>query len=198
VSLQLGQYRDARAYGEASLALARDTGLRLRVGDALVLLGRAAMVEEAYDEARRRLQQALAVFREIGASADVGWSHAILAHAALGLSEPAQMRRHLRQALRAAKETGDILLGLSVLPAAALWLADRGDAEGAVELYALASRHPFVAKSQWFEDVAGRQIAAVGVSLPADVVAAAKERGRARDLETTAEELSVQLAEVEE
>ena len=81
------------------------------------------------------------------------------------------------------------------LPATALLLADRGEAERAVELYALASRDPFVAHSRWFEDVAGVRIAAVAAALPPDVVAAAQERGRARDLWATAREL---LAELED
>ena len=49
----------------------------------------------------------------------------------------------------------------------ALLLADEGQVERAVELYALASRYPFVANSRWFEDVAGSQItAAVAANLP--------------------------------
>ena len=81
------------------------------------------------------------------------------------------------------------------LPAAALLLADQGQAEWAVELYAMASRYGFVANSRWFEDVAGRHIAAVAGTLPPDVVAAAQERGRVRDLEATTAELLVELGE---
>ena len=62
-----------------------------------------------------------------------------------------------------------------------------------MELYALASRYPFVANSRWFEDVAGRHIAAVAATLPPDVVAATQARGRARDLEATVAELLVEL-----
>jgi hypothetical protein len=79
------------------------------------------------------------------------------------------------------------------LPQAALLLADRGQTERAVELYALAARHPFVANSRWFEDVAGREIAALAESLPPDVVAAAQERGRGRDLWATVRELLIEL-----
>ena len=64
-----------------------------------------------------------------------------------------------------------------------------------MELYALASRYPFVANSRWFEDVAGKHIAAVAATLPPEVVAAAQKRGRARDLEAMVAEL---LAELEE
>ena len=63
----------------------------------------------------------------------------------------------------------------------------------AVELYALASRYPFVANSRWFEDVAGKHIAAVAATLPPEVVAAAQERGKARDLWATAEEMLKEL-----
>ena len=63
-----------------------------------------------------------------------------------------------------------------------------------MELYALASRYAFVANSQWFEDVAGRHITAAAESLPPEVVVAAQERGRARDLWETARELLGELS----
>jgi hypothetical protein len=64
-----------------------------------------------------------------------------------------------------------------------------------VELYALASRYPFVANSQWFEDVAGKHIAALARDLPSDAVAAAQERGWAWELEATVAGLLVELEE---
>ncbi|MBN1933585.1 MAG: hypothetical protein JW934_02910, partial [Anaerolineae bacterium] len=71
---------------------------------------------------------------------------------------------------------------------------DLGETERAVELYALASRYSVVANSRWFEDVAGKHIAAAAETLPPDVVAAAQERGRARDLWSTVEEVLEELA----
>ena len=62
-----------------------------------------------------------------------------------------------------------------------------------VELYALAASYPFVGKSRWFEDVAGKEIAAAAEGLPPEVVAAAQQHGRARDLWETAKELAVEL-----
>jgi hypothetical protein len=75
--------------------------------------------------------------------------------------------------------------GAKALPEAALLLADGGQVERAVERYSLASREPFVANSCWFEDVAGREIAALAATLPASVIAASKARGRARDVKAT-------------
>ena len=65
----------------------------------------------------------------------------------------------------------------------------------AVELYALASQHPHIAASRWWQDVVGQHVADAAAALPAEVVAAAQERGRARDLQATLAEL---LAELEE
>jgi hypothetical protein len=75
----------------------------------------------------------------------------------------------------------------------ALLLADLGKGERAVEIYALASRYGFVANSHLWEDIAGHEIAALAATLPQEVVAAAQERGRARDLDTTVQELLVEL-----
>jgi hypothetical protein len=79
------------------------------------------------------------------------------------------------------------------LPMAALLLAEYGKVKQAVEIYALACRFGFVAHSHWFEDVYGRRIAAAAATLPPDVAAAAQERGRARDLWATVEELLAEL-----
>jgi hypothetical protein len=74
-------------------------------------------------------------------------------------------------------------------------LAGEGDLERAVEVYALSSRYPLVAKSRWFEDVVGNRIAEVAATLPTERVAILQERGRARDLEATAIELRAELWE---
>ena len=71
---------------------------------------------------------------------------------------------------------------ICAMPACALLLASQGEAARAVELYTLASQSPYVANSRWFEDVFGKHIAAAAERLPPEVVAAARERGRARDL----------------
>jgi hypothetical protein len=85
-------------------------------------------------------------------------------------------------------------LGLSgVLPAIALFLVDRGEGERAIELYALASRHPSVGNSRWFENIAGRHIAAATQNLPPEVVEAAQARGRTLDLQETAQGLLEEL-----
>ena len=106
--------------------------------------------------------------------------------------------QHLGQALSLVTKTSAMAahsLSLHALLAIALLLVDRGEVERAVELYALACRYPFVANSRWYEDVAGKHITAAAATMPPEFVAAAQERGRARNLETTMKEL---LAELEQ
>ena len=50
-------------------------------------------------------------------------------------------------------------------------------------------RQTGVADSRWFKEIAGKHVVAAAAALPPDVVAAAQERGRARDLDATAQEL---------
>ena len=121
----------------------------------------------------------------------------MLGYADRGQGGSHQAWRRLREALSAAVERRFYLSLVTGLPAVALLLLDVGETERAVELYALASCHGYVANSRWFEDVAGKEIAAVAASLPPDVLAAAQERGKARDLWETAGELVKELENVE-
>jgi tetratricopeptide (TPR) repeat protein len=159
------------------------------------VLGLVALVEEAYAESQQLLQESVASLQDANVRDYAGWALAALGYTARGLGQPSRAGQYLAKALQIFTEIGAFFPLMYGLPAVALLLVDRGETERAVELYALASRYPFVANSRWFEDVAGKHIAAVAATLPPEVVAAAHERGRARDLEVTVAEL---LAELEE
>lgn len=75
----------------------------------------------------------------------------------------------------------------------ALVMAGRGEHERAVVVQALAFRYPFVIHSRWSQDVFARHIDAITATLPPEVFAAARERGRARDLQATVKELLADL-----
>ena len=193
VKMHLGQWEGARALGQEGLTLGRAIGPQME-GYALLLLGSVALAEEAYAEAQVMLQESAALYAE----EEMGWIPAVLAYAARRLGQLTQAREHLHNALRTATEIGAFVPLMYALPAIALLLADQGEKERAVELYALASRYPLVAHSRWFEDVARQHIGAIAATLPPDVVAAAQERGRARDLEATVAELLVELGKMKE
>jgi hypothetical protein len=105
------------------------------------------------------------------------------------LGRAGQAREYLRQALQAASDTKHFAASLFSVASAAICLAGEGQPEPAMELYSLAARHPYIGNSRWWDDVAGKRIAALAASLPRDTVAAAQARGRARDLRATLAEL---------
>lgn len=135
----------------------------------------------------------MAMWRRAGTRAHLGHALGVQAHMARGLGHADQAWECVDQALRLGVECEAVDPLLLALPAMALLLADRGEAERAVELYALACRYPAVSNSRWYEEVAGRELAAVAAALPAEVAMAAQERGRARDIWAKAQELLVEL-----
>ena len=180
--------------GHLGLAFGREGGWRGLIGQALWVLGSVALAEGAYSKARRCLQECVEVYRDIQDREALGGALAALAYATRSLGEFAQTRHYLCQALHAAGEIGAFRPAIMALPALAMLLADHGEPERAVELYALAFRYPVVSNSRWFEDVSGKHIAAVAATLPAQLVAAAQERGRDRDLQTTIAQLLNEFA----
>jgi DNA-binding SARP family transcriptional activator/predicted ATPase len=191
--LHLGSYAQARELLETGLRVAREIGDRGRTGFGLFLLSWVALAEGAYAEADELLRESAVLFRELGQRDEVGQARALSGCAALGLNRHRQAQGHLRAACDIGADLGAFLPSMFALPAAALLAANRGRPRRAVELYALASRYPFVANSLWYGDIVGERIAAVAEGLSPAVVAAAQEQGRARELWATAQELRAEL-----
>jgi len=193
VKMELGLYEQARAQAGKALEVARDMRSWRDIGWTFFVLGSLMLAEGTYTEAQCTLQESITTYRETEKRDELAWALACAGYAARGSGQPAQARGYLGEALRIGAETGAFMPLITALPATALLLADSGELERAVELYALAARHPYVAHSRWFEDVAGRHIAEAAATLPPDVVAAAQERGRVRDLDDTVQELLGEL-----
>lgn len=77
---------------------------------------------------------------------------------------------------------------LEAMAAVAAILADRREAERAVEIYALVNRHPYVANSRWFSEVFGSLVDKAAAGLAPEVRSAARSRGEALDLWQAARE----------
>ncbi len=194
VKLHLGQYERVRALAEEELAMTRrqrDSGC---TACTLLALSYLAIAEGAHAQAQQPLVESISLFRESGTSRDsLGQALGCMAYIDRELGQPEHAWACLREALQIAEETGSFELLLSALAVAALLLADQGQAERAVEVYALAWRYPVVSNSRWYQDVYGRHVAAAEAALPPDLVAAAQERGRARDPWATVRELLEEL-----
>jgi predicted ATPase/DNA-binding SARP family transcriptional activator len=189
VETHLGRYDEARVRAQRGLDGFRLVGWQRWSAFSSAVVGMAALGAEAYREAGQFLEQSTALYSQTPDRHWRAFALALSGYAAHKQSRPQEAQTFLGQALRFATETKAVLSLLYALPVAALLLMGDREVERAVELYALASRYPFVAHSRWFEDVAGKHIAAAAQALPPDVVAAAQERGRALDLWATAEEL---------
>jgi hypothetical protein len=68
-------------------------------------------------------------------------------------------------------------------------MAELGVDQRAIEIYALASRNPYLSNSRWFSDIAGGYIGSIAVTLLSKVIVAARERNQCLDLETTVAEI---------
>ena len=210
---RLAQYERAHTLVEMSLPISREAGFPRETEICLCVLGCVALAEairhlgagtgphlqdagkarEAYAEAQRLARESAVIAREIVTAHDLASALAVLAVAARGLGNSHQAWKHLGEGLQIYAELGFPIALIYLMPATALLLAYAREHERAVEVYALASRYPFVANSRWFEDVFGRHVDAIAATLPPEVAEAARERGRARDLHATVKELLVKL-----
>jgi hypothetical protein len=115
------------------------------------------------------------------------------------LDRAAEARQTLVHCLQTCLAIQAFLPLMQLMPIIPVVLADGADEqlqERAIELYALAESLPFVHQSQLFADLAGKPMAAVAATLPADMVAAAQARGRALEWWPTAEALLAELKEL--
>jgi tetratricopeptide (TPR) repeat protein len=192
-TVHLGRYKEARGRLRQGLALAQEMDILGALVGAYWGLGVVAIAEEMYTEAQRWLRDCVSVQQETGDRGILGRMFSGLGHVARGLGQLSQAREHLRAALQVAIDIQDVHSPLWALPIVARFLVDLGQVERAIDVYALASRYPFVANSRWFEDIVGKHITAAAQALPPEVVAEAQERGRTRDLWSTARELLAEM-----
>jgi len=188
----LGLYEEACLVGQEALAHCREMSHLSGVAWCLCGLAEAIEAQGDYAQARELLRQSLSIMR------DYSWEGCTLVlihlgHVERALGEHDEARRHLAEALQRVTEiraSKPVLFSLSLF---ALLLADRGEMERAIEVYALATRDPYAANSRFWEDRAGKHITAAAATLSPEVVAVTKARSRDRDLEATMVELLREL-----
>ena len=193
IELNLGLYKEGRVHREMSIALYQEVGVQRGTPLSYLGLGQVVLVEGRYAEALELFEQGLAICRQIGQREEEGIILAELGRTAIGLGDLARARQYLVAALRAAEEIRSDPPSMRTVANLALLLVEEGQAEQAVELYALATRHPYLGNSRFLHDMVGRHIEAAAAGLSAEVIAAAQVRGRDRDLQGTIAELLVEL-----
>jgi ATP/maltotriose-dependent transcriptional regulator MalT len=188
-----GKYAQARQLGEEAFPLARQWG-NMRLQSLIIsrLLGPAAYQMGDYAEAKRCFEQGLQIAGEIDPNET--W-HTAVAHKGLGdvalaREDFAQARWRYQQQTRIMVEVGykqgDVLL--SLLSVGKLLRAE-GEKEAAVEILTLIVEHP--ATIPLLQKQAKEERSPLEAELVPEVYAAAIERGSARDLDATANEIIV-------
>jgi predicted ATPase len=157
---------------------------QLELGYCCALLG-LGRPDEALEESRRAVES----FRLGGLQPDLSRALATLALVLRAVGDADSARERFTEAIQLAIEMRSPPVLMYSLPSAALLLTDGGDNDQAVAVYSLAMQNPIVANSQWFYDVAGKEIETIAGSLPPDDAEAARARGAGMDLWKTAEEL---------
>jgi tetratricopeptide (TPR) repeat protein len=189
VAAAAGNYAQARQLYQESLTIARQTDTRMMKLGSLDGLGAVALAVGQYEEARQWYEDSVAVSNLVGQGKQSAEALIGLGNVACALAEYAQAEHYFVQALqtsiRSVGETLDVVVGVAYL------LSKVEDQEKAVELLALALYHP--ASMLATRDRAARLLLEMGALLPPDVLAAAKERGQAFDLEATVAELLLKL-----
>jgi tetratricopeptide (TPR) repeat protein len=193
VEAALGNYDQAQIEFQAVLHLAGETNDRYDEASGLRGLALVALAQGRHAEAEGHLEYSISILRQVTDWGFLAQALALLGNAARGRKQPTRARRLLLEALQLAAEAGELQTPVWALPTVALLLVDRGEPVRAVELQALVSSIPLAATSRVFEDVAGEELEAAAAQLPAHMVAAARERGRARDLMETAREVLAEL-----
>jgi len=187
--IHLGRYEQAQEQLQAGLAHARSQGYRRIIAATLSRLGTIATAKGQYGKATQLLEESVDIFEATGRRAELDEALGLLAGVNLLLGDKNGAQQHLAGALKKTAAGSFFIYRLQILPPLCLFLAKSSEEERAVELYAMVSSYPFVSKSRWFSDVYENRIRESISSLSPDLVAKARERGQARDLDETINEL---------
>jgi tetratricopeptide (TPR) repeat protein len=198
------EYTEARQHYEQALALFASAGLIWAVGRIHSHLGDVALAVGDYGTAGEYHLQALKCYKDVGicwhqTSLSIGGCYGIpislqtLGQISLALGNDRVAQQHFHQAVEIAIEQSYTELHLHLLLGPVRLLTREGKVEKAIELAALAQHHPESVEET--REKAGKLLDALRAEMAPDLFDAAQKRGRERELDTTMQELLVQLGE---
>jgi tetratricopeptide (TPR) repeat protein len=175
-----GEHAQATEYSQESIAISKEIGLIPFVAVGLCGLGALAELQGDYAEAARLIEESLVWYPTRSTGVLRGW-------VALGTGDLQAAERCFYGSLRSAVKAQWVRQVLHALTGLAHLSARTGKPEDALEILALVLGHP--ATHQEFKSRATGLQAELTAELPPEVAEAAKERGRARELDATVAEL---------
>lgn len=140
-----------------------------------------------YSEAKRFGQESLHSFQEINHRWGIPASLCRIGFAEIGLGEFQDAWQHLTEALELARKGKILSLVLYSLAGIAFVLAEEGYKELAVAIFIFVIEHPGIPSS--YRVIAQEGLTDIVAELPADKLAAAKERGKAYQIEELLESI---------
>ena len=183
-----GRYDQVKYYSQLGLQFAQENGLRREMALSKWVLSGCALAQGEILDAHDLMHECVNLYRQVGHQDELGWALAVLANIqyTLSLSQAANMS--LVEALQISVKTRAHHALKHSLASMALILAREGRVVQAVELYALVLDDPIWSVSPWMEKVVGQYVFAASANLPEEDIEAARQRGRQRDMLTTAQE----------
>ena len=158
-----------------------------------IACGMACLMQGRYDLAEREIKRHIDLCESLPRLDWIGFGKAILACIDYYKGNLVGAKQNLQQALENAEAQGFYATYIHSLALLARMLAEAGEVEGAVEVYATACSHPVTSNSKYFDDLFGRHVADRACHLPAEKVEAARARGRSLTLSQAGEKYLVML-----
>jgi tetratricopeptide (TPR) repeat protein len=183
VAVRQGERAEARRLQQECLARRREIGHLWGVGTSLNNLGYFAYLDGEYAEARRLLREGLAIQRDIGDYYHIANCLNNLGIVATAAGEYREASEYFPKALKLALDVGALPLVLETVAEAAVLLAASKtmEKEQVAEILSFVQQHP--ASDQPTQEKAERGLAELATELVPEAMKAARERGRAMDLE---------------
>jgi predicted ATPase/DNA-binding SARP family transcriptional activator len=190
----MGQYKPAYPLARTALQKMQDVRDQRGVGWVYHILAGIALGLDEFAEAEQSARSSAEAYRPLEQRQELTFALAYLSYSLWAQGRLAEMKPllgevlHIWQAIGAPHSLMYALVGMALLS------VNHGQAERAVELYAMASRlSPCIENCHWFSDIAGRHVEAAAEALSPERIAAAQARGLARDAQATVAELLVLL-----
>jgi len=187
-ALRLGQYDEARAALEESVALSISVGDRYGLGFAYRGLGIIAQAQGEHLHAVDMFHKSLDTLTELGARQDVARVLAEMGRSVFALGNDAEAERLWRESLRIAIETRGTFIALEALVGLASLQAKQGNMEYALELLLIVLNHP-AASFQATKDRAAHLRAELEAQLASQQIEVARIRAQAKTFEATVDEV---------
>lgn len=180
--MSLARYADMATWATTALALARDVREAPSEGASAVALALHRSIVGLADEAAQWLEVAGAIFARVERDDGLATVAAARGYRAAQIAEWDEATRAVNVALRqSVAAQAPLALALALATQARVALA-RGDDARAVEVYADATRLPFVCRSPHFHAWVGRAVRDAARRLGVEDAARAEQRGRSRSL----------------